>query len=75
MWDLWWTKRRWDRFHPSTWVSIANFLFASFSTITIICHLGLVEQASSGRSTKWTQSHFINNNKLKYVLKSALNGP
>jgi hypothetical protein len=31
-------------------------------TITIIYHLGLVQQANSGRSTKWTQSHPTNNN-------------
>jgi hypothetical protein len=26
-------------------------------------HLGLIQQASSGRSTKWTQSHPNNNKK------------
>jgi hypothetical protein len=31
-------------------------------SITIIHHLGLVQQASGGRSTKWTQSHPSNNN-------------
>jgi hypothetical protein len=37
--------------------------FHNFSTITITYHLGLVQQASSGRSTKWTQSHPTKNKK------------
>jgi hypothetical protein len=36
----------------STSVSPANFHSTNFSTITITYHLGLVQQASSGRSTK-----------------------
>jgi hypothetical protein len=31
--------------------------------LTIIYHLSLVQEASSGRSTKWTQSHPTKNNK------------
>jgi hypothetical protein len=51
MWDLWWTKWCWDRFSPSTSVSPANLHSTNFSTITIT-YPGLVQQASSGRSTK-----------------------
>jgi hypothetical protein len=57
MWDLWGTKWRWGRFSSSTSVSPANVHSTICSTITIICHPGLVKQASSGRSTKWTQTH------------------
>jgi hypothetical protein len=62
MWDLWWTKWRWRRFSPSTLVSTANLYSTNCSTITIIYHLGLIQEASSGRSTKWTQSHTTKNN-------------
>jgi hypothetical protein len=51
MWDLWWTKWRWGRFSPSTSVFLANFYSINFSIITITYHLGLVQLASSGRST------------------------
>jgi hypothetical protein len=67
LWDLGWTKWRWGRFSPSTSVSPANLHSTNFSTITIIYHLGLVQYASSGRSTKWTQSHPTNNNNKKIV--------
>jgi hypothetical protein len=53
MWDLWWTKWRWRtgflrvlRFPP------ADLHFTNFSTITLTYHPGLVQQASSGRSTQ-----------------------
>jgi hypothetical protein len=52
MWDLWWTKWSWGRFSPSTWVSLANLHSTNFSTITITYHPGLVQKASSGRSTQ-----------------------
>jgi hypothetical protein len=52
MWDLWWTKWRWSRFSPSTSISLANHHSTNFSTITITYHLGLVQEASSGRSTQ-----------------------
>jgi hypothetical protein len=52
MWDLWWTKWRWDRFSPSTSVSLANLHSTNFSTITITYHPGLVQSASSGRRTQ-----------------------
>jgi hypothetical protein len=42
VWDLWWTKWRWDRFSPSTSDSPANLQSTIFSTITITYHLGLV---------------------------------
>jgi hypothetical protein len=51
MWDLWWTKWRWGRISPSTSVSPANLHFTNFSTIAITSHPGLVQWASSGRST------------------------
>jgi hypothetical protein len=43
MWDLWWTKWRWDRFSPSISVSPANFHSTNFSTITITYRLGLIQ--------------------------------
>jgi hypothetical protein len=43
-------------------VSTENLHSTNCSTVTIIYHLGLVQQASSGRSTKWTQSHHTKNN-------------
>jgi hypothetical protein len=52
MWDLWWTKWLWGRFYPSTSVFPANLHSTNFSTITITYHPGLVQQASSGRSTQ-----------------------
>jgi hypothetical protein len=52
MWDLWWKKWRWDRFSPSTSVSPANLHSTNSSTIAITYHPGLVQEASSGRSTQ-----------------------
>jgi hypothetical protein len=46
-----WTKWHWGRFSPSTSVSPANFHSTNCSTITLIYHLGLAQQARSGRST------------------------
>jgi hypothetical protein len=46
-------------------VSPANLHSTNCSTITIIHHLGLVQQSSSGRSTKWTQSHPTKNKNKK----------
>jgi hypothetical protein len=40
------------RFSPSTSVFPANLHSTSFFTITITYHMGLVQQASSGRSTQ-----------------------
>jgi hypothetical protein len=45
MWDLWWTKWHWGRFSPRTSVSPANLQSTDCSTIIIIYHLGLVQQA------------------------------
>jgi hypothetical protein len=61
MWDLWWTKWRWGRFFPSNSVSPANLQSTSFSTITITYHPGLVQYASSGRSTQ-SPTALIKNN-------------
>jgi hypothetical protein len=66
MWDLWWTKWRWGRFSPSTSVSPANLHSTNFSTITIAHHLGLVQQASSGRSTM-RLSRPTNNNSIQFT--------
>jgi hypothetical protein len=52
MWDLWWTKWRWGKFSPSTSVSPVNLHSTNFFTVTITYHPGLVQQASSGRSTQ-----------------------
>jgi hypothetical protein len=52
MWDLWWIKWRWDRFSPSTSVSPVNPYSTNFSAITNTYHPGLVQYASSGRSTQ-----------------------
>jgi hypothetical protein len=43
MWDLWWTKRRWGRFSPSTSVSLANLHSTNCSAIILIYHLGFVQ--------------------------------
>jgi hypothetical protein len=51
MWDLWFKKWRWGRFSPSTSVSIANLYSTNISTIKITYHPGLVQKASTGRST------------------------
>jgi hypothetical protein len=52
MWGLWWTKRQWDRFSPSTSVSPANHS-TNFSIIIII--RGRHNRHISGRSARWTQ--------------------
>jgi hypothetical protein len=46
MWDLWWAKWHWDRFSPSTSVSLANSYFTGYSTFIIIYYPGLVQQAN-----------------------------
>jgi hypothetical protein len=51
-WDLWWIKWRWGRFSPSTSVSPANLQSTNCSAITLTYHLGLVQYARSGRSTR-----------------------
>jgi hypothetical protein len=63
MWDLWWTKRHWDKLSPSASVSIAYSYSTDCSTliiiiiiIIIIIHLpGLVKKPNNGRRTKWIQ--------------------
>jgi hypothetical protein len=54
-------------FSPSTSGSPTNFHSTNCSTVAIIYHLGLAQQASSGRSTKWTQSHPAKNNNNKTI--------
>jgi hypothetical protein len=52
MWGLWWTKRQWDRFSPSTSVSRANHS-TNFSIIIIT--RGWHNRPIGGRSAEWTQ--------------------
>jgi hypothetical protein len=51
MWGLWWTKRHWGRFSPSTSVSPANHS-TDFSIIIITW--GWHSRPFSGRSVEWT---------------------
>jgi hypothetical protein len=60
------------KFFPSISISPTNVHSASCSAIAIIYHLGLVQYASSGRSTKWTQSHPTKNNRNK--IKNNISG-
>jgi hypothetical protein len=66
VWDLWWTNWLWGRFSPSTSVSPANLHSTNISTITITYHPGLVQYASSGRSTQSPTAQI----KKKYTLAS-----
>jgi hypothetical protein len=51
MWGLWWTKRHWGRFSPSTSVSPANYS-TNFSIMIIT--RGWHNRPLSGRSAEWT---------------------
>jgi hypothetical protein len=51
MWGLWWTKRHWGRFPPSTSVSPANHS-TDFSIIIIT--QGWHNRPLSGQSVEWT---------------------
>jgi hypothetical protein len=51
MWALWWTKRHWGRFSPSTSVSTANHS-TDFSIIIIT--RGWHNRPLRGRSVEWT---------------------
>jgi hypothetical protein len=53
MWGLWWTKRHWDRFSPSTSVSPANHHSTNF--FIIIITRGWHNRPISGRSAEWSQ--------------------
>jgi hypothetical protein len=52
-WDLWWTKWRWDRFYPSTSISLASLHSIKFSIIIIT--RGRYNRPISGRRAEWTQ--------------------
>jgi hypothetical protein len=56
MWGLWWTKRHWGRFSPSTSVSPAIHRSTNFSIIIIArcCH----NRPIGGLSAEWTQLDF-----------------
>lgn len=43
MWDLLWAEWQWGRFSVSTSFSPANSYSTRCSTVTIICHLGLIK--------------------------------
>jgi hypothetical protein len=51
MWGLWWAKRHWGRFSPSTSVSPANHS----TNFSIIITRGWHDRPISGCSAKWTQ--------------------
>jgi hypothetical protein len=51
MWGLWWTKRHWGRFSPSTSVSSANHS----TDFSIIITRGWHKRPIGGRSAEWTQ--------------------
>jgi hypothetical protein len=53
MWGLWWTKRKWGRFSPSTSVSPANHHSTNFCIIIIT--RGWHTRPTGGRSAEWTQ--------------------
>jgi hypothetical protein len=69
MWDLWWTKRHWGMFSPSTSVSPANHS-TKFSIIIITW--GWHNRPNSGLSAKWTQltppHHYTNLKKLHTLI-------
>jgi hypothetical protein len=52
MWGLWWTKRHWSRFSPSTSVSPVKHS-TNFSIIIIT--RGWHNRPIGGRSVEWTQ--------------------
>jgi hypothetical protein len=66
MWGLWWTKRHWGRFSPSTSVSPANH-FTNFSIVIIT--LGWHNRPINGCSADWTQ---LDSTPPLYQLKSII---
>jgi hypothetical protein len=67
MWGLWWTKRHWGRFSPSTAVSPANHS-TNFSIIIIT--RGWHNRPISGRSAEWTLDSTPHYTNLKIKKKS-----
>jgi hypothetical protein len=69
MWGLWWTKRHWGRFSPSTSVSPANHHSTNFSIIIIT--RGWHNMPINGRSAEWTQldstPNYTNEKKFFYL--------
>jgi hypothetical protein len=53
MWVLWWTKRHWGRFSPSTSVSPANHHSTKFSILIIT--RGWQNRPIGGRNAEWAQ--------------------
>jgi hypothetical protein len=53
MWGLWWTKRHWGWFSPSTSTSPANHHSSNFYNIIIT--RGWHNRPICGRSAEWTQ--------------------
>jgi hypothetical protein len=66
MWVMWWTKRHWGKFSPSTSVSPANHS-TNFSIIIIT--RGWQNRPISGRSAEWTQL----DSTLDYTILICLN--
>jgi hypothetical protein len=64
-WGLWWTKRHWGRFSPSTSVSPVNHS-TNFSIIIIT--RGWHNRPISGRSAEWTQLDSISPLKCCHLL-------
>jgi hypothetical protein len=75
MWGLWWTKRHWGRFSPSTSVSPANQPI-NFSIIIIT--RGWHNRPISGRGADWTQldsTHHYTNLKIFTTRESPVETP
>jgi hypothetical protein len=63
-----WLTKWHGRFSPSIVVSPASFLSTNCFTITVIYNLGLVQQANSGRCTKWTHKGMVRSDMSKPAL-------
>jgi hypothetical protein len=66
---LWWTKRHWGRFSPSSSVSPANLHSTNLSIIIIT--RGWHNKPIGGRSAEWTQldstPHYTNSKNYPYI--------
>jgi hypothetical protein len=72
MWGLWWTKRHWGRFSPSTSVSPANHHSTNFSIIIIT--RGWYNRPLGGRSAEWTQLDSTPTIQFKKLILGLLRG-
>jgi hypothetical protein len=73
MWDLWWTKRHWGRFSPSTSVFLDTHHSTNFCIIIIT--RGWHNRPIGGRSAEWTQlystPHYTNLKKISGISPSG----